>query len=463
MIWGLNSKISHTVNLIIHLLNVILCYILSKVIFYKFNISDPGKIKVLLISFIYALHPTQIEAVAWISGRFDLLAAFFSFISLILIIKFHLNNKIISIAVCMLFFGFLCKESALLVVPIVYFLLYILNGFSGIYNKNTYMNILIFIALCFYFLLRYISLGDAFVDNNKYLLLNLSLLDRFLIIFFYIFEYLKNVIIPFNNIGPIHIFVEDVIGTKQWYFSALMGFLSLLTLLVYKNNKIVIFYVCFLIALFFVLQVILVFSGWNCISDRFLYFPLYFISVAIVLSISSLLEKYLKIKNIVIGGIIVWLLLLVVTTSNIVPYWKSNITLWGWQYIKTENSYARDSYINELLRINNIDLLDIEFNKLEKNEKLTIENPRLLLMYSTYLVRKGDAKSFYYLEKLAKEFSYINNDDLKNSYIEVKIQLAQAYLYIDNNKKAAREILEEVKIINPRNKNVIKLDYLLNK
>lgn len=60
--FGLNPNIFHGTNLLLHLLNIVLVYCLVKKILIKFWPSFG-------VATIFALHPMQVEAVAWISAR----------------------------------------------------------------------------------------------------------------------------------------------------------------------------------------------------------------------------------------------------------------------------------------------------------------------------------------------------------------------------------------------------------
>jgi hypothetical protein len=83
MVWGLLYKVGHgsalpfrILNLSLHLANVWLAYQLLKSLSRRWNFSS-GWALVAAIS-LFALHPMQIQAVAWISGGRDLLATFFA-------------------------------------------------------------------------------------------------------------------------------------------------------------------------------------------------------------------------------------------------------------------------------------------------------------------------------------------------------------------------------------------------
>ena len=85
-IWRLNPFGYHLTNIILHALNAVLIYILVNLLFKKKEIS-------LIVSALFAIHPIHTQAVTYISGRADLLAGFFIFLSLIFFVK-HRNNNV---------------------------------------------------------------------------------------------------------------------------------------------------------------------------------------------------------------------------------------------------------------------------------------------------------------------------------------------------------------------------------
>ncbi len=76
--FGLNSAIFHGTNLLLHLLNIILVYCLAKNIFKKaWLVLSKAEAPALAVATIFALHPLQVEAVAWVSARSTLLCSMF--------------------------------------------------------------------------------------------------------------------------------------------------------------------------------------------------------------------------------------------------------------------------------------------------------------------------------------------------------------------------------------------------
>lgn len=76
-LFGLDPKGHHLVNVVFHLINTLLLYILLFA-------TTRAHWKSSFVAALFALHPLHVESVAWIAERKDVLSAFFFFITLIL-------------------------------------------------------------------------------------------------------------------------------------------------------------------------------------------------------------------------------------------------------------------------------------------------------------------------------------------------------------------------------------------
>ena len=104
--WKIDPRGYHLSNLIFHLLCSITVYLIGKKLL-------ASRTAALLASVIFVVHPAQVEAVAGISFREDLLCAFFFFLSLLLYIKSERKNKIfLSLSKLSFALALLSKEMA---------------------------------------------------------------------------------------------------------------------------------------------------------------------------------------------------------------------------------------------------------------------------------------------------------------------------------------------------------------
>lgn len=74
-LWGLEPAVMHLENILLHMANAVLVFFLARRIAGSYPKASP--LVPLLASLLFALNPLNVEAVAWIAGRTDPLAALF--------------------------------------------------------------------------------------------------------------------------------------------------------------------------------------------------------------------------------------------------------------------------------------------------------------------------------------------------------------------------------------------------
>ncbi|MBU1062056.1 MAG: tetratricopeptide repeat protein [Candidatus Omnitrophica bacterium] len=95
LIWNLRPFGYHLTNLLLHILNVILIYL----IIFRL-VRPPEKEGVLLdlpflAALFFAVHPVHTESIAWIKNRFDLLSLLFLLLSFLFFIKYVSKEKVL--------------------------------------------------------------------------------------------------------------------------------------------------------------------------------------------------------------------------------------------------------------------------------------------------------------------------------------------------------------------------------
>lgn len=79
-LFGMNASAHHLVNLFWHMVNTVL-------LFFLLRAATGSRIRSLLAALFFSLHPLQVEPVAWITARKDLLAAFFSILGMLFYVR----------------------------------------------------------------------------------------------------------------------------------------------------------------------------------------------------------------------------------------------------------------------------------------------------------------------------------------------------------------------------------------
>ncbi len=153
----------HFTNFILHLITCITIFMILKMVGASNFIS-------FLTTLFFALSPIQINAIGWIAGRGDLLAAFFSAIALLIYLNFLRHDKtylLIFVSV-LLFLAILSKEVALLV-PFLFVGLYFIEKKNFELNRNSIGILVMFVAILgAYYLLRGIFLLGVHLDKFSF-------------------------------------------------------------------------------------------------------------------------------------------------------------------------------------------------------------------------------------------------------------------------------------------------------
>lgn len=149
---GLWPKVVHSTNLMLHIANVLLVFLLLT------TVGCP-RLASLVGGAVFAVHPLQVEGVAWCMGRKDLLAAFFALGAIYCYLKQLRSGKRQWLIACAVFTpaAMLAKPSVILL-PGILVLLHLVSlvrmgrvhwgfiaacaGFSGlVYHVNTYTSV----------------------------------------------------------------------------------------------------------------------------------------------------------------------------------------------------------------------------------------------------------------------------------------------------------------------------------
>jgi hypothetical protein len=112
LIWHLHPSMLHLDNILFHLANALLLYVVALRIL-------PDRLRKgyapLVAALLFAFHPLVTESIAWISGRTDLLATTFVLMSTLMVLRYRESGKSyhLVLAALVLVPGILTKETAL--------------------------------------------------------------------------------------------------------------------------------------------------------------------------------------------------------------------------------------------------------------------------------------------------------------------------------------------------------------
>lgn len=274
-IYGLNPMGYHATNVIIHSINSLLCYFLLNHFF-------KNQIIILFLTLLFAIHPMQIESIAWISGRKDLLASFFGLSFLLssfnLIQKQPFNNKLILLS-SVFFILALISKATMVILPLILSIYLVLFDLKT--NKKTKIQVWIVVL----FILSGI-IGFHALEAQQWELLNTtkktsSVIEQLPYAGYALATYVSKFFIPIklSNFYP---YPNYSIGFYTTYVLCivLIGFL-----LLKRKVNLLFAFLFFIVTILPVLQIKPI--GNAIIANRYLYFPM----IGILLFLGFILEK----------------------------------------------------------------------------------------------------------------------------------------------------------------------------
>jgi tetratricopeptide (TPR) repeat protein len=277
----------HIENILWHLLNTILVFVLCKKLF-------KGEAKAFLVAVIFAFHPTQVESMAWIAERKTLQYAFCFLCGLIAYVNFIERKSWKFMAYTALFFclSLLYKPSAI-VFPFA--LLCIDLFYDHRLGKQKLLQKLPFLvpSIILGIVTIYAQEAGKFINESH----AYPVYERIGFAGYAIMQYAYRYIVPLN-LSVIYPYPQDKL------VSAVIGYVVILVLMfgcykLYTTKR----YSILTGLLFFMVNLLLVLQfvpfGEALTADRYMYLPVMGLSIAVI-SVISLTEKRMKMISVVL-------------------------------------------------------------------------------------------------------------------------------------------------------------------
>lgn len=128
--FGLDPFYYHATNLILHLFNSVLVFLLLIAIFPEYIIVA------FLSALMFGVHPLHVESVAWVSQRKDMLCTFFSLISMLFYFRTDQKNRIFYVLSIFCFVLALFSKFMAITMPVLIVLI-------GLYKKESVKKLLL--------------------------------------------------------------------------------------------------------------------------------------------------------------------------------------------------------------------------------------------------------------------------------------------------------------------------------
>lgn len=417
-VWGLNPKGYHFVNVLLHIFNSVFLFILIRKITVRNDVA-------LLASLIFAVHPVQVENVAWVSEQKSFLAMAFFLPAFYLYVRDADVRKSSYYWASVFLYGLsLLAKVSTVSLPIL------LIMYDFCYRKKFEWRHLINKAP-YFVIAGGMSLVSIFIQtsNRSMFYFKDDPFITFLTTLVIIKKYLLNLILPLN-LSAYYSLLHTSLSEPVVLLSLVLtvSLISGTVYLYWKNRQAGFWAAWFWVAILPNLNII---PLSVVMADRYLYLPMIGPSVVLAIALFGPVKTWtLKRfpKNVswlyVASGILVILIAVISHTRSLI--WKNDLALWsdtvtrvqhGIPYTNLGASYIQVGKIEEAKKLfeksievtpayslayQNLGRLYLQENNLLKAEEyflkvlsLTPQNPFVSLMLSNIYVTRGDLERAY--------------------------------------------------------------------
>ena len=349
-LFGPNSKGHHLTNLLFHIANVLLLFLV--LLRMTGALWQSG-----FVAALFALHPLNVESVAWVAERKNVLSTFFWLLTMWAYIRYAQKTNLKRYSLVILFFAMgLMSKPMLVTLPFVLLLLdyWPLRRLQSdrrtaisrlVYEK---IPLLVLVAGSVVTTLTVQKMGGALGSLNAF-----PIQERVINALVSYWLYLQKMIWP----GGLAIFYAHPENTLSvWKGLATAALLALVTTaairLARRAPYFVVGWFWYLGTLIPVIQ--LVQTGSIAMADRYAYVPLIGIFIIIAWGLPELLAKWRLRSRILTIAAGIWISTLMLMTWNQVSHWKNSITIFSHAIEVTDIEYpdfllAHNNLANALL------------------------------------------------------------------------------------------------------------------
>jgi protein O-mannosyl-transferase len=326
---GLHPWAYQLTNLLLHLFNILFVYlVIKKLLEYNNQEWHFFRYIPIITAILFGIHTFQVESVAWVSERKNVLYAFFFLASLYMYLKYLEKSS----------FKYLLFSIFLFILSIL--------------SKGTAVTLTLCILIIDYFMGRNLIAKKVIIEKIPYLLLSgifgfIAIIaqrstpalwsdayfywtERIVIAGYGFIQYLLKLCYPFNLSAyyPYAASPGQLLPIGYYISLIVSGIIFVFIWKYFRRNKMILFGVLFFIAnICIVIQLLPV--GDAVMADRYVYIPSIGFFFIVGYYISYVIQKYPNYRKIVFSMFVLYCIVLGLNTFNRVSVWKNSLTLWN--------------------------------------------------------------------------------------------------------------------------------------
>ncbi len=315
----------HTTNIVLHLINTFLVFVLVYKLFGQSGNKHKLEIAVITTA-LFGIHTLHVESVVWIAERKDVMYSVFYLVSLIFYLKYVKSKKYFFLIASLLVFilSLISKAQAMTLIFSVIGIDFLLSRKMN--TKLVLEKIPFFLCAAFFGFIAIMATRSKGTENLD----DYPLYERLIYANYAYLRYIFKLFIP-HHLSAIYPFPDKVYDEVPWFVWAsplpVLGIAASFFVFLKKNKAIAFGIWFFTTNIVIVLQI---FSYHNVImADRYTYIA----AIGIFIIIAMLYDKLVSYKAIYKTPakilITLYIFFLVYQSYNRIPVWKNSIVLWS--------------------------------------------------------------------------------------------------------------------------------------
>jgi protein O-mannosyl-transferase len=323
----------HLINILLHLLNTALVYLLVRLVSQALNGKKAGEVALITAAF-FGLHPLHVESVAWVAERKDVLYTAFFLGSLICYLRYVLQEKggLFFLSLALFIFSLLSKAQAVTLPLILVALDWLVQRRTTIgrwlLEKGPFFAVSLVYGLWNLLLTKGLQAADPeFIDPS----VHFTFWQRLFLTGYAFSHYLLKTIAPFK-LSVIYPYPELTGGALSPFYSTyLIPIVGTIGLLGYLGRR---YRVAAFAIWFFLINIVITFQTIigitpSIMNDRYTYLASAGIFFLFALVFREALKRWGPLKRGIQLFFLVWMALLAVTSFERAKVWKDSLGLWN--------------------------------------------------------------------------------------------------------------------------------------